>query len=94
MQGQWNLVLQPKGESDRRYLFRNKLRTFASGCTYCNPIPRFEKVSLAYRIVNLGFKDREEAVSTDLLARFWSFEHGFRLFTQRAEFGRHCGSRN
>ena len=89
MQGRWNLVSQSQGESDRLYPFQNKLRTFASGCTYCNPIPRFEEFGLDYRVVNLGFKDVEEAISTNLLTRFRSFKHGFRFLTQCAKFRRH-----
>lgn len=75
--------------TDRTH-FETSLRTFASGCTYCNPIPRFEKFSLGYRVVNLGFEDVEEAISTDLLSSFWSFKHSFCFFTQGTKFGGHC----
>ena len=47
-------------------------RTFASGCTNGDPIPRIEKIGLCDCVVNLGFKDVEETIPTDLLSGFWT----------------------
>ena len=54
-----------------------KIRTFSTGCTYCNPVSGIEELSFGDGVVNLGFEDVEEAIPADLLPCFWAFENGF-----------------
>ena len=63
--------------------------TFASRCTYCNPIPRFEELGFHDGVVNLGFKDIEEAIPTNLLPSFRPLDHCSGRLTESARFWWH-----
>ena len=80
----WFLI----GDGIRRYFGIAEL-TFASRCSDCNPIPRFEQFCLGDCVVDLGFEYIEEAILANLLASLRALDHGFRLRAKGTGTRRH-----